>query len=335
MKIRVAMLDGDKTYVSRFFDCFNKYYFENIELYAFTNDDSLLEFLKCNKIDILLMHEDFCLNNNLEGNVIIIKLIEKISLENQSKTILKYQKISLIYKEILNEYSSVYKGQIKSTRTNSYNNTISFMSSGAGSGTSTIASAFAISLIKKNKKVLFIDMQSFPTINCVFEAEGKFTMSEIMYAIKSKKADLSLRIESALKVDNSGVNFYDPCKNPLERNEITAENLITLLEKLKEITNYDYIIIDIDFLLNETCLKLLNYSDSVVFVSNTTDENYLKLSSILKSIEILQLKNNENYIEKVNIIYNKYVNGRGMLIDKFDVNVILSSPFHNVSHFNQ
>ena len=325
MKIRTAILDGDKTYVGRFFDIFNKNYSNKIEIHAFTSEDSLLNFLKNSKIDVLLIHEGIELNTKLDNKVIVLKLVEKNSIENQLNSILKYQKISLIYKEILNAYSQVYKGLIFNDK-NFSTNIISFMSSGTGSGTSTLASAFALYLSKKGLKTLFLDLQSFATINSIFNAEGKFSMSEIIFAIKSNKADIATRLESAVKMDKSGVFFYDPCINPLERNEITAEDLTRLLDALKEFGDYEYIIIDIDYLVNETCLRLLKYSNRIFFVINTTEENQLKLSGIMKSIEIISNQNNEIYTDKINIIYNKFVNGKGVMYQNDGIRIACYVP---------
>ena len=186
MKIRAAILDRDKTYVSRFFDIFNKNYSNKIEIHAFTSEDSLY--------------------NELDYKIIVLKLVEKNSIESQINTILKYQKVSLIYKEILNAYSQVYKGLILNDK-NSSTNIISFMSSGTGSGTSTLAYSLALNLARKGSKTLFLDLQSFASINSIFNAEGKFSMSEIIFAIKSNKADLATRLESAVKIDKSGVFF--------------------------------------------------------------------------------------------------------------------------------
>ena len=325
MKIRAAILDRDKTYVSRFFDIFNKNYSNKIEIHAFTSEDSLYNFLKNSKIEVLLIHEDIELNTELDYKIIVLKLVEKNSIESQINTILKYQKVSLIYKEILNAYSEIYKGLILNDK-NSSTNIISFMSSGTGSGTSTLAYSLALNLARKGSKTLFLDLQSFASINSIFNAEGKFSMSEIIFAIKSNKADLATRLESAVKIDKSGVFFYDPCKNPLERNEITSDDLTKLLNALKEFGDYDYIIIDIDYLINETCLKLFKFSNKVYFVINTTEENQIKLSSIMKTIEQISRQEKESYTEKINFIYNKFIAGKGRLYPNEDIKVACYIP---------
>ena len=304
------MLDWDKSYVQRFYDAINKDYSNKLEIHAFTSENSLLNFLNHNKIEVLLVNENINLNIKHDSKLIILKLIEKNNIENELNSILKYQRVSLIYKEILNAYSQVYKG-LSSNDKNYSSKIISFMSSGTGSGTSTIASSLALNLAEKGIKTLFLDLQSFATINSIFNAEGKFSMSEIIFAIKSNKENISARLETAVKMDNSGVFFYDPCKNPLERNELKSDELIKLLDSLNESGIYEYIIVDINYLVNELCLSLLKYSDRVFLVANTTEESQIRLSSIIKSIQIISKHNNESYIDKINIIYNKFISGKG------------------------
>lgn len=324
MKIKLALLDFDKVYVQRFFDTINKAYSNKLEIHAFTNENSLLDFLKDNKIDILLINEDINLSLENNNKLIILKLVEQNAIVSEfysnennlniSNCIYKYQRISLTYKEILNAYSKVYKAF---NEKNYYSNDlqkkdmhttiISFMSQGLGSGTSTIASSLALKLAEKNKKTLFLDLQSFSTINSIFNEEGKFSMSEIIYAIKSKKENMAIRLEAALKEDSSGVFFYDPCENPFELNELKSDELIKLLHFFSEFGAYDYIIIDINYLMNDLCLSLLKHSDKVLFVTEAREEHRLRLNKMIKSISISEIHDNQKYMDKVNIICNKFI----------------------------
>jgi cellulose biosynthesis protein BcsQ len=333
MRIKLALLDFDKNYVQRFYDTINRAYSNKLEIHAFTNENSLLIFLKDNKIDILLINENVNLNIEHDSKLIVIKLAEKHALENELSTnesslnnfIYKYQRISLVYKEILNVYSKVYKAfdekkhyfydlqDSTMQEFNVLNNTtiISFMSQGLGSGTSTIASSLALRLAENNMKTLFLDLQSFATINSIFNAEGKFSMSEIIYAIKSNKDNMAIILETSLKMDSSGVFFYDSCPNPFEINELKAEELIKLLSCFSEIGAYKYIIIDINYMLNELCFSLLKYSNKVFFVTEAREEHQIRLNKILKSISIKEKRDNQEYMTKLGIVCNKYINNFG------------------------
>lgn len=329
MKIKLALLDFDKSYVQRFYDAINKSYTNKLEIHAFTNENSLLDFLKDNKIDILLINENINLSIEHGNKFIVLKLVEKhavdnefYSNENSSYLVYKYQRISLIYKEILNAYSKIYKifneknhhfNDLHSNTIqefNTLNNTtiISFMSQGLGSGTSAIASSLALRLAEKNKKTLFLDIQSFATINSIFSADGKFSMSEIIYAVKSKKENIAIKLEASLKMDSSGVFFYDPCENPFELNELKSDELIKLLHFFSEFGAYEYIIIDTNYLMNELSLSLLKHSDKIFFVTEAREENRIRLNKIIKSILITEIHNNQKYMDKISIICNKFIN---------------------------
>ncbi|GEM_PF-1516427 len=329
MKIKLALLDFDKSYVQRFYDAINKSYSNKLEIHAFTNENSLLNFLKDNKIDILLINENINLKIKHDNKFIVLKLVEKhavdnefYSNENSSYFVYKYQRISLIYKEILNAYSKIYKAFNEKNHyfndlhsntmqeINSINNTtiISFMSQGLGSGTSAIASSLALRLAEKNKKTLFLDIQSFATINSIFSAEGKFSMSEIIYAVKSKKENIAIKLEAALKMDSSGVFFYDPCENPFELNELKSDELIKLLHFFSEFGAYEYIIIDTNYLMNELCLSLLKHSDKIFFVTEAKEDNQIRLNKIIKSISITEIHDNQKYMDKIGIVCNKFIN---------------------------
>lgn len=328
MKIKLALLDSDKNFVQRFYHTINKAY-NKLEIHVFTKESSLLNFLNDNKTDILLINESINLNTQQFAKLIVIKLLENNILQDDLSTknisyyyIFKYQRINLIYKEILQIYSNTYKSFDENSNYlsglptsalqgfNKLNNTIiiSFMSQGLGSGTSTIASSLALKLAESGKKTLLLDLQSFATINSIFNAEGKFSMSEIIYAIKSNKENMSIRLETALKMDNSGVFFYDSCQNPFETNELKADELIKLLHFLREFGAYEYIIIDINYSLNELCFSLLKYSDKVYFVTEAKEEHHIRLNKILKSISIKEMHDNQEYMNKVGIVCNKFVN---------------------------
>lgn len=339
MKIKLALLDFDKVYVQRFYDTINRAYSNKLEIHAFTNKNSFLNFSINNKIDILLINENIKLDFEHETKLIVIKLAEKATFETENTVyIYKYQRFSLIYREILNAYSKVFKAVVDNSNYfndfhNSSNSTIiSFMSQGLGSGTSTIASSLALSLAEKNKKTLFLDLQSFATINSIFNAEGKFSMSEIIYAVKSKKENIAIKLEAALKMDSSGVYFYDSCENPFELNELKSEELINMLHFFSKYGAYEFIIIDINYLMNDICRTLLKLSDRIFFVTEAKEENSIRLNKIIKSILICETKDNQKYMDKIGIICNKFIKNMASDIQNSNFEIVSYIPkYNNVS----
>ncbi|QSX04845.1 hypothetical protein JYG23_09025 [Sedimentibacter sp. zth1] len=306
MKIRIAMIDSDKVYANRFFECMNNNFSDKVEIHIFSNEESFKNNEKNKEYEVLLLQEHMLENlEDINKDVVFINLVDTLSKKEAGQNqIYKYQKISLIYKEILNYYSEKYT-IIKTNLTNNIaTRVITFMSCDSSSGTSTLASSFSIKL-SKNFKVLYLDLQSFPTVKCFFEAEGKFNLSDIIYAIKSNNVDISTRIESTVKRDKSDVYFISSCKNSLERNEVTKENIEILINNVLKYINYDYIVIDIDYQINPTCNYLLDISDNIIFSKIPTEQCNTKFSSIVNSINLIQNINDKNYMSKCCIIYNK------------------------------
>lgn len=57
MKIKVAILRRDKTYLSRLVSAFNSRYTEKLEMYSFMQEQAALEALTASRIDMLPFRE--------------------------------------------------------------------------------------------------------------------------------------------------------------------------------------------------------------------------------------------------------------------------------------
>lgn len=66
-----------------------------------------------------------------------------------------------------------------------------------------------------------------------------FDMSDIIFALKSKKANLAMKLESCVKQDGSGVYFYSQSKIALDMHELNSEDIMRLLSELKLYGEYD------------------------------------------------------------------------------------------------
>ena len=97
---------------------------------------------------------------------------------------------------------------------------ITFSSPCGGTGTSSVAAACAVNFAKKGKKVLYFNLEPFGSSDNFFNAEGQFDMSDIIYALKSAKANLALKLESCVKQDSTGVYFFSATKVALDMQEL-------------------------------------------------------------------------------------------------------------------
>ncbi len=310
IKIRLAIADTDEGYIKRILNFFNGNYSDKLEVYSFTQVESLFNLTKLNKIDVLLASEALGIDVKLiPERISFAYLVDSPSIEtvNNKKTVCKFQKADLIYKDILSLYSEnpVNAFGLK-TEDQGKTNILSFYSCSGGSGSSTVAAACSYNLSKRGKRVLYLNLELFGDTSIFFNADGASNLSEVFYAVKSKKVNLALKLESAVKKDQSGVFFYDTCSAPLDILELTDEDIDTLLQELKASNLYDYIIIDSDAVLNSVIINIMNYSNSIIFVSDGSEVSNKKFKRVCQTFSIMEHQKNYVLIPKVSVVYNKF-----------------------------
>ena len=61
MKIKVALLESDKTYLSRIINAFQLNYSDKLELYSFTSEEAAMKALTELRIDVFLAGDTFAI----------------------------------------------------------------------------------------------------------------------------------------------------------------------------------------------------------------------------------------------------------------------------------
>ena len=310
MKIKLVILDKDKNYLQRITKVFVNNYVDKLEVYSFTEQDKVFEFIEKNKVDIFLADEIFNIDCDvLPMSVGFAYLVENngIELLREQKVSFKFQKADLIYKQLLGIFSERESEVIGTSAVgDSSTNVIAVVSASGGTGSSTIAAALAKRLSQQMRKVLYLNLECFGDADMFFCGEGQMDFSDIIYALKGKNANLQLKIESTVKQDVSGVYFFSHVRNALDISEMTTEDYIKLIETLKVVGGYDYIIMDIDFSYSNQCLAMLKMAHKILFVSDGLEISNVKLERALTSLKILDSTGKSNYYDKSMLMYNRF-----------------------------
>lgn len=186
----------------------------------------------------------------------------------EQMAICKFQKADLIYKQILSIYSEVISN-ISGLKLNVDEcKVLAFTSAGGGTGSSTVAAACAVHFASKGRKVLYLNLEEFGSSDIFFEGEGQFDMSDVVYALKSNKTNLVLKLESCVRQDTSGVYFFSQPKVALDILELGTEDILRLISELEMTGAFDYIIADMGLGLDEKHLKIYGRAYAVVLVGD-------------------------------------------------------------------
>lgn len=291
MKIKLALLESDSGYLSRVVPMFNNKYANELEIYSFTDVDAAMECLEEKKIDVFLASDVFKINYAaLPKRCGFAYLVESLDIDriDTHKAICKFQKGELIYKQILSIYSEhVPNITGLSNVENDSMKTIAFCSPCGGVGTSTVAAACAISLTNSGYRVLYLNTEIYGESDMFFACDGQFDFSDIIYAVKSNKTNRSMKLQSTIKQDVTGVNFYSSVKIPLDMMEMEIADYLTLQKELKSLGDYDYVILDMDFPKTQNDFKLFECCNSIVIVTDGSESAQIKIDKAIRAIQIL------------------------------------------------
>lgn len=334
MRIKVALLEQDRTYLEKFVNVFNNRYYEKIEMYSFTNLEDAAKALRIFRIDVFIASDDFEVDTeNIPNRCGFAYFLESREIESYKgqKVICKYQKADTIYKAILGLYAEK-SASLSGIKQNIDSNIhiVTFVSAGGGEGSSTVAVAFAKRNVQMGKKVLYLNLEKFGDSNIYFHGEGNSTLSDVLYIIKGKKSNIALKIESSIRYDNSGVQFIDSCKNAMDVMEIRAEDVETIINNIKLMDVFDILVFDVDFEILPMNLEIYKYSDRIVFVHDGTAAAKGKLEKAYDVMKILNEQKSIPLLQKTCMLYNKFKNSEAD-IPQTDISVLGAIPKYSAS----
>ena len=330
MKIRLAILDEDKNYLGRFVNTFSVRYSDKVEIYSFTNPDTALDSLAGSKTDVFLAHEDFEIDESrLPRRCVFARLSEgnNVSVAEGRHIVGKYQRVELLYKAVLSLYAEcVSAGGVSASGDGQTFRTLLFASPCGGAGGSTMAAACAMSLAAAGRSVLYLNGEVFSGADDIFPNEGGETLSDILYAIKSGKSSIYLKLESAVRKDKSGVDYYAPCAYPQDVISFTKEDVETLFAELFRLGKYEYVVCDVPFILCELFLELARRADWLVMTGDGSDVSNRKLLKGVDTLRVAEDDMGENLLGKLMMVYNRFSSSFGQQISIPDVELLGGVP---------
>lgn len=334
MRIKLAILEQDQVYLQRIVAAFNTKYSENLEIYSFTDKDIALSTLDSARIDVMLAAESYDIDMGMLpqkcGFAYFVDSADIESFKDQ-RAICKFQKADLIYKQILSVYSEKAEAMSGIKLGDESARIFAFMSPAGGTGASTAAASAAIHFASRNYKTLYLNLEKLGSSDDFFFGDGQFDMSDIVFALKSKKTNLPLKLESCVKQDNRGVYFYSQTKIALDMYELKNEDILRLITELRLLGTYDYIILDMDFGIDSAVSDILKQVHSIVWVSDGSEIANTKTIRAFNALSILDQTSDLPLINRTNILYNKFSSKSSRIVNETALRMIGGAPRYDHS----
>lgn len=329
MKIKLAILEKDKSYLSRISSVFGTKYADKFEVYSFTDMDVALSNIDSSRIDVLLASDAFQINAaKLPSRCAFAYMVDSMGIEmiNEVRAICKFQRADLIYKQILSVYSEKASSITGFSAHADKGNVVVFSSPCGGVGNSVMAAACAVRAASQGKKVLYLNLEKFGGADLFFAGEGQYGMSDIIFAVKSKKTNLPLKLEGCVRQAANSVYFYAQAKNALDMLELTSEEVLRLISELKLMGGYDYIVIDTDFSLDKEALKIFKQAQALVMVSDGSCEANAKIERAYTALATKEQNSDAPLTHRVQLAYNRVSSKYGKSVEISGLKMLGGAP---------
>lgn len=215
--------------------------------------------------------------------------------------------------------------EVESTRTGYLTNThnalltsstiIGFYSPKAGAGTTTCAVNTAVSLAKRGKKVILVDLDlEFGDAHTFLDLKPKKSISDLCTEFEKDTYSIS-DIESYCELHNSGVYVLSAPKSPEFAEKVTIEQVSSIFAVLK--VYFEYIIVDLPDGLSARHAELFGLMNRIYFVTP------LQLSSVMAAKQAISVIGILGKRDNVNVIVNR--SAKTDLISVRDLHKILNA----------
>ena len=289
MIIKVAIADTNQNYLERLMAGLEKY--EDLNLSVYTDGDSLKQAFQERKYDVLLFSPDIYAN---ESEFYQAKADLKVMLEDKdeliqgsyadAKRIDKYQRISNIYKSILELYSEVCgKGFAGAA---GYTSVIAYFSPIGGAGKTTVALASAAKFAMTGKRTFYISFEDIASEDCFLPQGEDKGLSELMLHIE-RNTNISMKLQGMLKQKAENFYYLNHFSSPNDIYDMRLDELQDLIVAIRNADLFDVMIIDMGTEINEKNKLIFEKADRIVLVEREDSISQRKMGSFLAQQHII------------------------------------------------
>lgn len=302
--IKVAIVDNNEAYLKRLHNYLSKTYgSSSLVVYVYSTVEQVLEQLKCERIDILVVNSQMEIDWELvPQRVLKLYLLpgKQNGEINQIPALAKNGNADEFYQHMM----ELYEAHMNIERETLPGQMVLFTSATGGCGTSSVAVGYGKYLAAIGKRVLYISLEAICAVDLMTDGQSGKGMEDLFYLCETNRKNLSYSIENVISTDSSGLFFVAPCKNPIEMQEKDKDAVLSLLRYVTEKGNFDVVIVDRELSVDDMGAALMKQANGIVLVAQNDIGGRCKLEKTRQLFEELNHRNVPN-ASKLRIIYNK------------------------------
>lgn len=270
MNISIAVADSDREYVERISEVLQQYSELNIHIY--TSGQKLQAAMESIFFDIVLFDPDI---SEQRLNFTNVKLpvclysdkASSCSWYAECAMVMKYQRISKIYKEFIREYAD--KAGYSADFDNSQNTKIlAVFSPIGGSGKTTISLAIAGRLAGMGKTVLFISAEQLGS-SAYVNARQEDGITTLVDSAAGGHGGFELKVKGIMKQGMNGMYYIEGFDRIVDYEAVAGNEMSDVLNKIKRCGICDTIVVDMESNLDAIGKAVFSLADRIIVVEKT------------------------------------------------------------------
>lgn len=289
MNIRLAIADSNGEYLKRLLNVLEEY--KDLSFSVYTDKKSLEKALLERSFDVLLFDASV-----YEGQVSLGKTSLGIMLLHEDEDvpavciafpkIKKYQRISGIYKKILELYADVC-GDSGVLSDQKKTKIVAFYSPIGGCGKTTMALAAASRLAMMGQKTFYVNLEGIASEGCYLPQKGEKGMSEMLGALGTN-VNFRVKLQGLMQTKIDNLFYLNHFDTPNDMYELKPEEISELIASIYMTGLFDFLVMDMDTSLDEKALKIFEAADKIVIIEKSDAMAEGKLGVFLKQTHIMQ-----------------------------------------------
>lgn len=311
MKIKISICSDDMLYCEKLVNYFNSHYYDKFQWNVYTQSIYLKQIFESNTADLILVGEE--MNSELQkleeqfeiSQLWAYLITDKNDWKEEERYLEKYRRADLIYRDLLDLYAEKEHIHYENLSIVSGKTTfIAFVSAAGGTGASTIACA-AAKAFSQMDKVLYFNLEALGSCELAFAGEDKPGLDELVYAIKSRRNTLELKVESSISRDESGTCYFKECSNPMDLKSLSAEDIKELMKAIEASKAYDKVIIDLGNGLQDKEIAVMSMAGRIIMIMDHSEIAAVKMRRYLEFVKTVEEIRKIDIISKMQIYFNR------------------------------
>ncbi len=320
MRIQLAVLDTDTTYLTRLQEHLAASYPGRIEVLAFTSLEGALASITSTRTHVLVAAESFDVDpDQLPPRMVLARLVDspEVASVRGVPAIPRYAPVDSFYRSVVALFDDAAEAvQMRPSRAGDAGHLVVVTSPVGGVGTTSTAIAVARSLSMQadGPRTLYLSLDPCEDVSARFglTSAPHGTFSDVVYAVKRRRGNLQLQLEQHAYRDAFGTLFF--ASSPLASDvlELADDDIALLTEHLSG-GAFDAAVLDVPFDLAPRTLKLLDAASQVVLVSDGTPSANAKITRALGALELLSGQHDLSLLPRTGLLYNRWGAGSARL----------------------